>query len=125
MKLIVKLNDYWGIYEVNGDLIILPNKKPLCNAIYGDEVCYGELLIHDFRCYRHTISPPLIHCDVHLKCMKCGAHYTRGLAIPPEMFEKIRKSRFHGKTLRLELKEIYGDELPKSVLERLERWGYW
>ena len=37
-KLLVKLNGFWGIYEVNGDLVILPTKPPICNEIYGEEL---------------------------------------------------------------------------------------
>ena len=123
MKLVVKLNDRWGVFEVNGDLIVHPLAKPICPMIWGDEPCYGELLLHDFRCYYHP-GIEHYHCDVHLKCSKCGWHHTFGLAIPPELLPRLQASRYHGKTLRWELKEIYGEELPKEVEERLKKWGY-
>ena len=123
MKLVTKLNYCWGVFEVGGDLILHPLAKPLCPMIWGGEVCYGELLLHDFRCYYHP-SIKHYHCVVHLKCSKCGWHYIFGLAIPPALFDRLTKSKYHGKTLRMELKEIYPD-LPKEVEERLRRWAYW
>ena len=124
MKEVVKLNRFFSIYELDGNLIILPVKPPICTAVYGDEPCFGEMLLHDFRCYYHP-GVNHYHCDVHLKCPKCGNFVFRGLAIPPELLGKLQASKYHGKTLRWELKEIYGEKLPKEVEERLKKWGYY
>ena len=128
MKLIVKINNYWGIFEIDNNLIILPLKTPKCSMRWGDEVCNGDLILHDFRCYKHSIHPPHIHCDVHLKCVKCGWFYTFGLSIPEELLDKLTKSRYHGKTLRWELLSL-SNVIDKNDLEiiekRLRSWGYW
>ena len=122
MRLVAKLNDKWGVYEVNGEYIPHPNTSIYCPMKYGDKVCGGELILHDFRAYYH---PPVnhYHIDVHMKCSKCGMHYTFGLPIPKELFNKLQQSKYHGKVLREELNEIY--ELPEEVVKRLESWGYW
>jgi len=127
LRLVRRLNDLWAIFELDGNLIILPVVRVLCNTLREDGFCYGELLLHDFRCYRHRIPGQTdhVHCDVHLKCPRCGAYYTFGLAIPPEYLSKLQSSRFHGRTLRMELLDIYGDKLPREVVEKLRNWGYW
>ena len=125
VELVVKLNDEWGVFRLGNDLIILPFHKPLCPMVWGDHICYGELILHHFVCQKHDTRPPHYHCDVHLKCSRCGHFTTFGLPIPEELFDELRKSRFHNKVLRMELKEIYGSEVPEEVKERLRSWGYY
>lgn len=131
LSLVCKINDAFGIYRVNGELVIFPLRTPYCPMIYGDEPCYGELLLHDFRCYRHYVpgEKPHIHCDVHMKCGRCGNLYTFGLSIPPFYLSELQKSRYHGRTLRDQLVELYKQiknrELDEKVLERLKSHGYW
>ena len=123
-KEILKLNHFWRLYEIDGNLIIMPEKEPICSAIYGDEPCYGILLIHDFSCYYHP-QKNICHCDVKLRCSKCGRYYINPVALPKELLDRIRKSKYHGKILREELKEIYGNNLPKEVEDRLKSWAYY
>lgn len=118
MKPVAMLNEYWGIYEARGELVILPSRPIYC------PICASPLILHDFRCYRHP-GINHSHCDAHLKCPKCGHWLTFGLPVPEELLTRLQSSRYHGRTLRWELKEIYGEELPREVEERLRRWGYW
>ena len=111
----------WIVKEVNGSHVILPKQPMYC------PVCGSPLLLHDFRAYRHRYpegQPELRHCDVHMKCIHCGLWLTFGVPITYEELEKLQKSKYHGKTLRWELREIYREEY-KAVEKRLEALGYW
>ena len=128
LRKVIDLNDVWAIFEYNGDLIILPKQPLYC------PICGSELILHDFRCYQHkTYTPELCHCDVHVKCSRCGSWWivedqrirspaTFGLAVPCDLVPKLMKSRFHGNVLRIELAQIY--ELDEELRKRLESWGY-
>jgi len=122
LELVLRLNDRWGIFNKDGDLIILPFTKLLCPMIWYDTPCLGEMLLHDFVCVKDPDGK--VHCDVHLKCTRCGYHVSFGLSIPEGMLHKIRSSKYHGKTLRYEIKDIYGS-IPKDVEQRLRDWSYW
>jgi len=41
-----------------------------------------------------------------------------------ELVPKLQNSKYHGKVLKWELKEIY-QQIPKEVEERLKSWSYW
>ena len=105
--------------------MIMPAQTLYCNIVTEEGYCGSPLLLHNFFCYKHSYKPELLHCDVHLKCPRCGYHYTFGLAVPPELYERLRQSRYHGRVLRMELREIYGGSLPKEVERRLRDLGYW
>ena len=117
MKLVARLNDVWSIYDIDGNIVPLPNEPLIC------PVCNGSLILHDFRAYS---NPAIQHCfcDVHLKRKVCGLWLTFGLPASKELVEMLRKSKYHAKTLRWELKDIYREMDPK-IIERLEKLGYW
>ena len=130
-RLVLRLNEYWGIFvDEEGNHFPFPLKPIYC------PVCGSELLLHDFRSYRHRAPDgDLCHVDVHVKCPNCGSWWVVeqerlksptvfGLPVPCDLVPKLQNSKYHGKVLRWELKELYGDKLPKEVTERLKRWGY-
>jgi len=126
LKKCFDINDLWAVYIINGEAIPLPKKKLLCTSLTEEGFCYGEMLIHDFRCYKHIyVKPAHIHVDVHVKCPKCGYWRTYGLAVPEKIAALLSKSKYHGKVLRSELAEIYGEKIDRKVIERIKSWGYW
>ena len=114
----MKLNDVWTVVESRtGDKVVMPIKPLLC------PVCGGELILHDFRAYHHP-QMKMSHVDIHLKCKSCGLWLTFGVPAPHDVIPELRRSRYHGITLRWELTQIY-KELDDKIVERLRRWGYW
>ncbi|RLB80118.1 MAG: hypothetical protein DRH17_12520 [Deltaproteobacteria bacterium] len=126
MKKVFDINDVWAVYIVNGEAVPLPKKKLLCTTVTEDGWCTGEMILHDFRCYKHTtMKPELVHVDIHVKCPKCGYWRTYGLAVPEKIAGMLARSKYHNRVLRDELPEIYGGKIDKQVVKRIKAWGYW
>ena len=107
---------YWNIVDRDGNAVVLPGKPFYC------PLCGGNLLLHDFRAYYQT-TYDFYHVDVHLKCPHCGFFLTFGIPITEEEYKRLVKSKYHGRVLKWELREIYNEN--EEIKERLEKWGYW
>ena len=112
----MRINSIWVLRKVGDSYIPIPENTLYCS------ICGGRLLLHDFACYYHR-STDLRHCDVHLKCEKCGHYVTFGLSVSQETYNLLSNSKYHRRTLRNELKEIYS--LNEDTIIRLKSWGYW
>ncbi len=104
----------WKILENDGNAYIAPDSFP--NCIF----CGTQLVLHDFYA-RYSTLHDFYHCDVHLKCPSCSWYVTFGVPITREEFEKLSKSKYHGRILKDELLDLGFD----VVRKRLESWGYW
>lgn len=92
----------WRVKDTKLGAVIIPEdliKCPICGSI---------LLLHDFRCYYHR-GIELRHCDIHMKCPRCGFFATFGVPISEEEFRKLSSSPLHGKVLREELVKVWGE----------------
>ena len=116
VELVERINKYFGVFKAD-DFIVLPTSEINC------PICGGKLILHDFRCYKHTNQDPIHkHCDVHFKCRDCDFFMTFGLPVSEDAFNKLSQSKYHGRLLRWELENFYEDEV---IRERLKMLGYW
>ena len=118
MRPVAQLNEAWAVYEVGGDLAVLPSRSLRC------PVCGAELLLHDFRAHCHTVPRRFCHVDAHAKCPACGLWLTFGLPCPEHLARRLMQSRYHGRVLAGELREL-APRAAEKVAERLRQWGYW
>ena len=107
---------YWVIKKINNDYVIVP-KEPLYSPFSSE-----PLLLHDFRVYK--AAQGFYHADIHMKDPVTDWWTVFGVPISQEEYELLRKSRYHGRILICELKQLY-PSLDKRIEERLRRWGYW
>jgi len=109
----------WEIREFKGDYIIFPKTHLYC------PFCANELLVHDFRTYLGVDG--FYYCDVRLKCIYCEILFLAGVPVSREEHLKLKQSKYHMKTLRHELLEIYKDDekVQEIIKKKLEKWGYW
>ncbi len=120
----MRVNEVWVLKKVGDNYVIIPENEPHCSVKFGDKVCNGLLILHDFACFYHTPTN-IRHCDIHMKCSRCGKYHTFGISVSEEVFNLLRRSSFHGRIFKEEeLKQIYGS-LPSNIIERLKSWGYW
>lgn len=128
-KLVCRLNDSWGLYEVNGHLIpLLDDPRWMC------PVHLEPLLIHDFSAFKD--SRGFCHIDAHVKCPRCDWFQTFGIRFKcdDDLLQRVRRSKYHGKVLIDELIELMpiikmvislSDDTIRYVEETIRSWGYW
>ncbi len=112
----------WRIVKVGNDYVPAPEKPMYC------PICGEEVIIHDFHThYQRDIG--FYHVDIHAKCTYCGHYMTFGVPITEEEAGKLYRSKYHGKLLVREVKEILEalgrKNLAEKINERLKTWGYW
>lgn len=125
-KIVKRINRFWAIYDVGGDLFVAPAQFIFC-PFCGE----GTFFTHRFIAYYHR-STGHWHIDVNAKCLVCDKFEVWGLPIPEpeETYERLKNSKYHGKTLRHELPHLmkalgYGEEDVEEIKARLTSWGYW
>lgn len=107
--------------DKKGNHYLYPSEPLYC------PLCGEPLVLHDFSCYEHRYpdgQPELKHCDIHMKCPRCGLWLTFGVPVTREELGRLRRSRYHSRTLRWELRDISPDDYER-IKDRLSSWGYW
>lgn len=88
------LESIWVFEELEG-----VGTVPVCRELYC-LICGKEMLLYYFRTYRITEPELSYYAEIQAKCPACGLYLSFGLPITREEYLKLKKSNWHGRTIR-------------------------
>ena len=88
--------------------------------------CGTKMILHSFSVDRYPVKG-FYHCDITMKCPKCGWVSWFGLVLSKEDYEKLKESPLNGIVLTDELLDMEGlsEEDEEAIKKRLSSLGYY
>jgi hypothetical protein len=116
------MNPGWKIVKTEKGMAPVPDGEITCPVLYDGKPCGGKLLLHQFNALDTREKLGMAHCDVRLKCERCGWFTLFGIPLTDEEYEGLAHSRLNGQVITTDILLFTQD---KEIRERLKRMGYW